>query len=666
MVVSHSRIRISILLPLSILIVAFVAYSVRTLYDSLQGEIERTVLLQAHRVESVFHAIIQQETVFLQSHLEVLQADVNLQQAFLERNRPALLGYALPIFTNLRETYRVTHFYVTDLDRVNFLRAHNPGTYDDVIGRYTTLEAERTGAIASGVELGVSGLFTLRAVIPWVVEGQRIGYLELGMEIDHIVSLTNEVMESDLLLMIEKPFVDRERWEAGMQGIGREVNWDQFSNYVIVDSTLPAVPPVIDDALLADLAVGNRTSFETPLFDDQHFQGRTVPLMRADGVKVGEILILTDVTQNYDQRESTITTAVILSVVVAGMVFAFFYVYIGRIQHMQTNLVSSLQSARQEVEHRVSQSAAQFRELETVNDEIQQRIRIEQRQRQMLQELAEQVEKTVTNLNGAAAAIVASTAQQVASSSEQETAITQTAATVEQVRMTVRQTAERAESVSSSAQNAISVSQRGAQAVNESIESMEQIEERVQNIAMTILALSERTQQIGEIIDSVNAIAGQSKLLALNASIEAARAGEEGRGFAVVASEVRQLAEQSRQATARVGDILREIQQATNTAVMVTEEGSKGVQIGVLKATSAGEAIRDLAVTLQDTAQAMIQIVGSTHQQINGMDLLVHAMRQIREASNQTLISSRQTEQTARDLSDLSSKLEQTLALYDL
>ena len=94
--------------------------------------------------------------------------------------------------------------------------------------------------------------------------------------------------------------------------------------------------------------------------------------------------------------------------------------------------------------------------------------------------------------------------------------------------------------------------------------------------------LSERTQQIGEIIDAVNALADQSKLLALNASIEAARAGEEGKGFAVVAMEVRQLAEQSRGATSRVRDILSEIQDATNMAVMVTEEGSKGAENGMV------------------------------------------------------------------------------------
>ena len=139
----------------------------------------------------------------------------------------------------------------------------------------------------------------------------------------------------------------------------------------------------------------------------------------------------------------------------------------------------------------------------------------------------------------------------------------------------LRQTAERAQAVAQAARQSVETSRAGQDAVTNTIEGMARIRRQVEDIAENILALAERTQQIGEIIDTVNSFADQSKLLALNASIEAARAGEEGRGFAVVALEVRQLAEQSQAATARVRDILNEIQQATNTAVMVTEEGQQ-------------------------------------------------------------------------------------------
>ncbi len=280
--------------------------------------------------------------------------------------------------------------------------------------------------------------------------------------------------------------------------------------------------------------------------------------------------------------------------------------------------------------------------------------------------ITRRVREAVSGITAAAAEIQAATSQQIASTTEQDAAVTQTVATVEEVRTTVQQTAERAQAVADAAQQSIEVSRRGEEAVIATVEGMQIVRQRVENIAETILSLSERTQQIGEIINTVNAIADQSKLLALNASIEAARAGEEGRGFAVVASEVRQLAEQSRQATARIGEILNEIQQATNTAVMVTEEGSKGAERGMELVNRAGEAIRDLATTLEEATQAAIQIAASTHQQTNGMSQLASAMQQIKQASTQSAASSRQTEQSARDLTDTSRQLDQAVARYKL
>jgi methyl-accepting chemotaxis protein len=185
----------------------------------------------------------------------------------------------------------------------------------------------------------------------------------------------------------------------------------------------------------------------------------------------------------------------------------------------------------------------------------------------------------------------------------------------------------------------VDVSKTGQNAVANTVAGMETIQRQVKDIAQSILALSERTQQIGEIIRAVEEIADQSRLLALNASIEAARAGDEGRGFAVVAREMRHLAGQSREATTKVSDILSEIQRAANTAVMVTEEGSKGAQQGMKLADSAGDSIRDLAAIIEEAARVAIQIAASTHQQNNAMDQLVVAMKSIKAASTQTSAS---------------------------
>jgi DNA-binding LacI/PurR family transcriptional regulator len=217
--------------------------------------------------------------------------------------------------------------------------------------------------------------------------------------------------------------------------------------------------------------------------------------------------------------------------------------------------------------------------------------------------------------------------------------VTETLATAEEMRVTITEMAQQAQAVSDAAQQSVEVSKTGQDAVTDTVSGMETIQRQVEDIAQSILTLSERTLQIGEIINAVEDIADQSKLLALNASIEAARAGEEGRGFAVVAREMRHLAGQSREATTRVSDILNEIQRAANTAVMVTEAGSMGAQSGMELASRAGEAIRDLAATIEEAARVTVQIAASTHQQTNAMDQLVAAMQSAKQASTRTTVS---------------------------
>lgn len=187
---------------------------------------------------------------------------------------------------------------------------------------------------------------------------------------------------------------------------------------------------------------------------------------------------------------------------------------------------------------------------------------------------------------------------------------------------------------------------------------MDNIKEQVGQIAETILALSEKTQQIGAIIATVNDIADQSNLLALNATIEAARAGEAGKGFAVVAGEVSSLADQSRQATRRVQEILGEIQKSTNTAVMVTEEGTKRADAGVMQSKRAGDAIRNINENIQKVASTVTQISVSYQEQLAGMDQIGTAMGGLDEAARQTEASTRQVEQAAQDLDKLASELK--------
>jgi methyl-accepting chemotaxis protein len=283
-----------------------------------------------------------------------------------------------------------------------------------------------------------------------------------------------------------------------------------------------------------------------------------------------------------------------------------------------------------------------------------------------LHQLTSQMQEATDNINKATSNIAVATTEQAASVTEQAASVTETATTVEEVRQTAKQSVEHAQLVSEMASNTLKLAENGLNAAKRTEAGILSLKDQVRHIAETILNLSEQTLQIGEIIASVNDIADQSNLLALNAAMEAARAGEAGRGFAVVAGEVRNLAEQSRQATAQVSGILSEIQKAANTAVMVTEKGTKIAESDVELVQATGDSIRVIREHTQQAVAAADQIAASARQQLTGMDQITRAMESINLGATQTQKGMQQVDLAAQNLNDLAGQLTSIVQQYKI
>ena len=269
-------------------------------------------------------------------------------------------------------------------------------------------------------------------------------------------------------------------------------------------------------------------------------------------------------------------------------------------------------------------------------------------------------------LGSAASEIVASTSQLAASASQSAAAVSETTTTVEEVRQTAQLASQKAKLVADSAQRAAQSSQSGRKSTEDVAAGMERISQQMDAIAASMGRLSEQSQTIGQIIATVEDLATQSNLLAVNAAIEAAKAGEQGKGFAVVAQEVKSLAEQSRQATNQVRTILGDIQKATSAAVMATEQGSKAVEAGTRQSEVAGGAIQALAGSVNEATQAAVQIAASSQQQLVGVDQVAGAMESIKQASAQNVAGAKQLETAARNLSELGQRLKQMVDRYQV
>ncbi|MBK8988305.1 MAG: methyl-accepting chemotaxis protein [Chloroflexi bacterium] len=283
-----------------------------------------------------------------------------------------------------------------------------------------------------------------------------------------------------------------------------------------------------------------------------------------------------------------------------------------------------------------------------------------------LAELAQEVQAASDDVAGAAAEILGTVHKHTNTAHEQATSIGQVTSRMEVVRAASEQAAARARELAQKAQTSMRVSHDGTEAVKAIIHGMEDIRLKVKAIAQDILNLAEKTKLIGEITATVNDLADQSNLLALNAAIEAARAGEQGKGFAVVANEVRVLAEQSKQATARVRAILGEIQKATNAAVLVTEAGDEKVENGMILAHRAGDIILQLSTTVQEASDVSHQIVEAAHQQNDAIDEMLRAMKEINQTTHESVQAGQKSEAVAKQLNELTQHLKSMTEQYRL
>lgn len=274
-----------------------------------------------------------------------------------------------------------------------------------------------------------------------------------------------------------------------------------------------------------------------------------------------------------------------------------------------------------------------------------------------LKDLARQSREATENLNAATAEIRASTQEQAASVEEQLAAVQETAATVDEITHSGVQIGKRAQEVIASAQATAQTSNEGLRAVDETTKAMDSIREQAEAVAENIVALSEKTQAIGDIIMTVNDISERSHLLALNAAIEAAAAGENGRSFSVVAAEMKMLADQAKDATGQVRSILGDIQRGINASVMLTEEAVKRVAAGKERTDTTQRTITEITARVQESVQTFQQIVASTNQQQLGIEQVMGALQNIRDASQQTAAGTRQLDEAAANLNGLSRQL---------
>ncbi|GIF03318.1 methyl-accepting chemotaxis protein [Actinoplanes siamensis] len=272
-------------------------------------------------------------------------------------------------------------------------------------------------------------------------------------------------------------------------------------------------------------------------------------------------------------------------------------------------------------------------------------------------DLRREVGAAVGHIQSSSAQLEAAAAQQVDGGRDQASAMNEITTTINELLITSRQIADSAQRVSKIAEETESAARNGDQTIDQTRASISAIRTQVDQIVGHMLALGEKSQQIGVVVDLVSELAEQTNILAINATIEASGAGEWGRRFAVVAEEIRKLADRTAASAKEIRALIEDVRGAVNTTVMATEIGAKAVDAGARQFDDATNSFREIVELVATTNDATREIELSTKQQTTAVEQVNVAVSDTARVSRETESSAVQTKQTAAHLSTLSGEL---------
>jgi len=273
---------------------------------------------------------------------------------------------------------------------------------------------------------------------------------------------------------------------------------------------------------------------------------------------------------------------------------------------------------------------------------------------------------TTSNL-GLATTDLKKTAAHMAENAEQVATQASAVATAsEEMAATSMDIARNCHLASESAKCAVSTTKKGFDVVKKSVEGIRDRGERTRKNATAVSSLGARSDQIGEIVATIEDIADQTNLLALNAAIEAARAGEQGRGFAVVADEVRALAERTTRATKEISEMIKAIQVETRQAIISMEEGVKGTEKGAAEATQLESALNEILEQVNEVTMQVAQIATAAEEQTATTSEITANIHRISEIIEGTSRGAQDTAKASLTLSETGESLGKLVVQFKL
>ena len=573
---------------------------------------------------------------------EWFQSSPRLINAYENNDRPEALKVGQLALKSMGLDYLV----ITDNNGKVFIRAHDPATYDDNIGKQVNIQKALKGESSVGIEEGAVVKYSIRAGAPIKdKDGNIIGAISLGYVLSN-----NE-------------FVDKQK---------KLFNCDVsiFSGDERIAST------IVDGAgkRIVGIKLDNASIIETVLKNGKQYQGDAIvqgrnylvaysPVIDVSGKPSGMLVIAEDAgiisnVANQLMANQAVVLVILGILLVACIILLIRWLVVNKIKTLQVLMTEA--SEGNLLVKAVVQTKDEIGQLcESFNTMVSSQLKIVKAVKNSSVELsAASQEMAASSMEvSLATTSVSENIQRVAQSMEDASnSSSETSQVLIELSALIQIASDKATSASFKSENSITAAKEGKGTVNIVMQSMNTIQNKTREAEKVITLLNEYSQQIGMINETITAIAKQTNLLALNAAIEAARAGESGRGFAVVAEEVRKLAEQSNAEASNISQLISKIRENTDSAVVAMKDSLAEVEVGVEEVSKAGKSLENILMAVAESVNDIDGIAKVTNDEVASSDKIVQLIESVAEV----------IEGTSRDAQEVSSAIEETAATIEM
>jgi len=567
--------------------------------------------------------------------MSALVANIPLvQKNFALGDREALKELLLPGYPILSKQYGVRQFQFHRPPATSFLRLHKPEKFGDDLSsfRHTVTQTNKEKEATRGLESGVAGLGS-RGMVPVFDSAKKhIGSVEFGMSFG-------------------QPFFDAFKKKYGVEASLHQYRDKSFKTFA---STLENDQGL--STLKLKLALDGKAQLDYYTMNGISYAVMAKAVNDYSGRPIGVIEIAMDRSHYLNTINKSKSTAMIVGLL--ALLFGVLLSFLSAktiVRRIKKVIVILNQIAGGDLTVSVTNVS---------KDEIGQLAQAAKQMQQQLSQVVDNVHHHADSVYSASQQISSEVGGQAATSSELSASVTEITSTMEELSASSSQISEHANAVVDIANYTLTSSKQGLDAVQGVQQRISGIQEDNEISLQEIVELGSKSKEISKIMDIINSLADQTKLIAFNAALEASSAGEAGKRFGVVAAEIRRLADSVTESTGEIEGKVNEIQQSISRLVITSEKGEKGIEQGMSESAQTSNHLSELVNSADETSTSAQQISLSTRQQKTASDQVVVALREIVTATTHTRDAVAHISDVSQNMTSLSADLKSLVGQF--